>query len=79
MEDVVPGLRLRRHVAFCASLCMQLPLLLGSLLQSHHQYRLGGATVDAPGDTSTVDAHGGAQLSAADGRLPLGGFGFSRS
>lgn len=79
VEDVVPGLRLRPLVAFCASLCMQLPLLLGSLLQPHHQYRLGGATVDAPGDTSTVNTHGGGRLSAADGRFPLGGLGFSRS
>lgn len=56
VEDDVSGLCLRPHVAFCASVCVQLPLLLGSLLQSHHQYRFGSAAVDAPRDASTVDA-----------------------
>lgn len=55
VEDVVSGLRLRPRLAFCAAVCMQLPLLLGSLLQSHHQHRFGRATVTAPGDTSAVD------------------------
>lgn len=56
VEDDVSGLCLRPHVAFCASVCVQLPLLLGSLLQSHHQHRFGSAAVDAPRDASTVDA-----------------------
>lgn len=59
VEDDVSGLCLRPHVAFCASVCVQLPLLLGSLLQSHHQYRFGSAAVDAPRDPSTVDGQHG--------------------
>lgn len=72
VEDDVSGLCLRPHVAFCASVCVQLPFLLGSLLQSHHQYRFGSATVDAPRDTSTVDKQHGGPLSTASGRFSLG-------
>lgn len=64
VEDDVSGLCLRPHVAFCASVCVQLPLLLGSLLQSHHQYRFGSAAVDAPRDASTVDEQNTAVRSA---------------
>lgn len=72
VEDDVSGLCLRPHVAFCASVCVQLPLLLGSLLQSHHQYRFGSAAVAAPRDTSTVDAQHGGPLCTAIGRFSLG-------
>lgn len=74
VEDDVSGLCLRPHVAFCASVCVQLPLLLGSLLQSHHQYRFGSAAVDAPRDASTVDSHAqhGGPLCTASGRFSLG-------
>lgn len=64
VEDVVSGLRLCPHVAICASICMQLPLLLGSLLQSHHQYWFGGATADAPRDSGALNQQWGRLLSS---------------
>lgn len=56
MEDAISGIRLRRPVAFHPSVCVQLPLLLGSVPESYNQYRLGGATSHAPRNSGAVTA-----------------------
>lgn len=64
MEDVISGIRLRRPVAFHSSVCVQLPLLLGSVPESYNQYRLGSATSNAP-------RHSGAVMAALPGSLAV--------